>query len=51
MGQDISLKSKRKAHDLNHDLTFYAHTFDCVCHSIMSMFRVLGVYNFGGGTK
>ena len=35
MGQGISLKS-----DLNHDLTFY-------CHSIRSMFRVLGMYNFG----
>ena len=33
-------------HDLNHDLTFYAHTFKCVCHSIRSMFGVLGVYNF-----
>ena len=33
--------------DLNHDLTFSAHTFNCVCHSIRSMFRVLGIYNFG----
>ena len=33
-------------HDLNHDLTFYAHTNKFVCHSIRSMFRVLGVYNF-----
>ena len=23
-----------------------AHTINCVCHSIMSMFRVLGMYNF-----
>ena len=30
-----------------HDLTFYAHIINCVCHSIRSMFRVLGVYNFG----
>ena len=37
----------KKTHDLNHDLTFYAHTFNCVCHSIRSMFRVLGIYNFG----
>ena len=37
---------KWKTHDLNHDLTFSAHTFNCVCHSIRSMFRVLGVYNF-----
>ena len=40
MGQGISLKSERKPHDLNHDLTFY-----CI-HK--SMFRVLGIYNFGG---
>ena len=46
MGQFISLKSKMNNHDLNHDLTFYAHTFNCVCHSIRSMFRVLGMYNF-----
>ena len=26
---------------------FTAHTFNCVCHSIRTMFRVLGVYNFG----
>ena len=47
MGQDISLKSKGKTHDLNRDLTFYAHTFNCVHHSIRSMFRVLGINNFG----
>ena len=47
MGQDISLKSeKKKTHDLNHDLTFSTHTINCVCHSIRSMFRVLGIYNF-----
>ena len=45
-GQNISLKSERKTHDLNHDLTFSAHTINCVCHSIRSMFRVLGIYNF-----
>ena len=28
------------------DLTFSAHTFNCVCHYIRSMFRVLGIYNF-----
>ena len=22
------------------------HTINCVCHSIMSMFKVLGIYNF-----
>ena len=46
MGQDISLKSERKTHDLNHDLTLSAHTINCVCHSIRSMFRVHGIYNF-----
>ena len=47
MGQDISLKVNGKTHDLNHDLTFSARTINCVCHSIRSMFRVLGIYNFG----
>jgi hypothetical protein len=37
---------KGKPQDLNHDLTFSAHTINCVCHSIMSMFRVPGIYNF-----
>ena len=37
---------KGKTHDLNHDLIFSAHTINCVCHSLRSMFRVLGVYNF-----
>ena len=23
------------------------HTINCVCHSIRSMFRVLGIYDFG----
>ena len=46
MGQEISLTSERNTHDLNHELTFSAHTYNCVCHSIRSMFRVLGVYNF-----
>ena len=26
---------------------FTAHTINCVCHSIRSMLRVLGMYNFG----
>jgi hypothetical protein len=47
MGQNIRLKVKGKTHDLNHDLTFSAHTINYVCHSIRSMFRVLGIYNFG----
>ena len=51
MGQDISLRSERKSHDLNHDLTFSAHTINCVCQSIRSMFRVLWIYNFGEGVK
>ena len=37
---------KGKTHDLNHDLTFSADTINCVCHSIRTMFRALGVYNF-----
>ena len=37
---------KGKTHVLNHDLTFSAHTINCVCHNVMSMFRVLGIYNF-----
>ena len=31
MGQGISLKSDRKKHDLNHDLTFSAHTINFQC--------------------
>ena len=42
MGQNIGLKSGRK----NHDLTLSVHTTNCVCHSIRSTFRVLGIYNF-----
>ena len=30
---------------------FTAHTFTCVCHCRRAMFRVLGMYNFGPGTK
>ena len=37
---------KGETHDLNHDLTFSAHTIHCVRHSIRSMFRVLCIYNF-----
>ena len=37
---------KGKNHDLTHDLTFSAHTINCVCHSVKSMFRVFGIYNF-----
>ena len=42
-GQGTSLKVKEKTHDLNHNSTFSAHTIDCVCHSIRSMFRVHGI--------
>ena len=35
-------KVKGKTHDLNHDLTFSAHT----SHSKRSVFRVLDIYNF-----
>ena len=37
-------------HDLDHDLTFSAHTINCVCHSIRSMFRVLGICNMSVGS-
>ena len=30
-------------------LHFTAHTINCVCQSIRSMFRVLGIYNFDVG--
>ena len=30
---------------------FTAHTFKCVCHCIRTMFRVLGMYNFGWDTE
>ena len=49
--QGISLKSERKTHDLNHNLTFSAHTINCVCHSIRSMFRVLGMFNFAQSSE
>ena len=42
---------KGKTHDLNHDLTFSAHTINCVCHSVRLMFRVLGIYDFGRWIK
>ena len=41
---------KGKSHDLNHDLKFSTHTINSV-YSIGSMFRVLGIYNFGIMTK
>ena len=30
---------------------FTAHTINCVCHSIRTMFRVLDIYNFGSNEK
>ena len=30
---------------------FTAHTFNCVCHCIRAMFRVLGMYNFVSGYR
>ena len=30
---------------------FTAHTINCVCHSMRTMFRVLGIYNFEPITK
>ena len=46
MGQDIDWEVKGETHALNHDLTFSAWKINCVCHSIRSKFRVLGIYNF-----
>ena len=42
-----AMPMKGKTHDLNHYLIFSAHTIYCVCYSISSMFRALGIYNFG----
>jgi glycine cleavage system regulatory protein len=42
---------KSETNDLNHDLTFSAHTIKCECHSIRSMFRVLGIYNFSASSR
>ena len=47
IGQGISLKSEKK----NMIQNFSAYTIKCVCHSIRPMFRVLGIYNFGGMEK
>ena len=33
----------------DHDITFSAQTINCVCNSIRSMFRVLGINNFACG--
>ena len=30
---------------------FTAHTFNCVCHCIRAMFRVLGMYNFAANQQ
>ena len=40
-----------KTHDLNRDLTFSAHTINCVRQSTGSIFRVPGIYNFEEGEK
>jgi hypothetical protein len=50
-GSVIAWKVKWKTHDLNHDLTFSVCTINCVCHSIRSMFRVFGIYNFVVGSE
>ena len=47
MGQGISLKSKWKSWIKSWVIYFTAHTINCVCHCIKSMFRILSVYNFG----
>ena len=43
---EYKLESERNTHDSIHDLTFSAHTFIRVRHSIRSMLRVLGIYKF-----
>ena len=48
MGQVISLKSKRNNPWCKPWFKLLLHTINCVCHSIRSMFRVLGIYNFEG---
>ena len=48
-GRILAWKVKGKTYDSNHDLRFFAHTINCVCHSIRSTFRVLGIYNFAFG--
>ena len=45
MGQSISLKSERNNPWFN--ILLHTYTINCVCHSIRSVFRVLGMYNFG----
>ena len=50
-GAGYKLEKLKETHNLNHDLTFSAHTIKCVCHSMRSMFRVLGIYNFGFNPK
>ena len=37
---------KEITHDLNQDVTFYAHTINCLRHSIRPMFRVLQLIFF-----
>ena len=44
MGQDISMKSERKH-------PWFKPWFNIFCHSIRSMFIVLGMYKFGGGDE
>ena len=47
MGQSISLKSEINNPWFKPWFDILLHTQDCVWHSIRSMFRVLGMYNFG----
>ena len=44
LGQGISLKSERNNPWSN--ILLHTQSINCVCHSIRSMFRVLGIYNF-----
>ena len=49
MWQGISLKSERNNPWFN--ILLHTQSIVCACHSIRSMFRVLGIYNFGWGWK
>ena len=52
MGQGISLKSERNNPWFKPWFNILLHTqISCVCHSIRSMFRVLGIYNFDSFVK
>ena len=45
-GRVYAWKVKWKSWIKSWVINFTAHTFNCVCHCMKSMFKVLGVYNF-----